>query len=149
MVGDAKAGEVASDLLSPVGLTEQVVVDRISGVAIDGYDPVAYFVDGAAMRGSESYEAIYEGAAWRFTNEGNRSAFLADPAVYMPQFGGYDANAVARGVATPGNPHLFLIAGERLLLFRTSQSREDFVSAPERLTVSEHAWPQIAQRLIR
>ena len=151
--GDAKAGAKAGAVLDDpkvdVGLTQQVVADPVSGVAIAGYDPVAYFVTGGAVHGSADHEAIYAGAAWRFANQGNLEAFLADPDVYMPRYGGYDAGAVARGIATPGNPHLFAISGDRLLLFRTEENRAEFLRAPERLIASDTAWPGIAQRLIR
>jgi YHS domain-containing protein len=135
--------------IARVGLTEQVVIDRVSGLAIAGYDPVAYFATGRPVRGSEAYEADYQGATWRFANEGNLRAFLDDPAVYMPRFGGYDAMAVANGIATPGDPRLFLISRDRLLLFRSAESLQEFVSAPDRLTISEGTWPRIAEGLVR
>ena len=116
--------------LPRVGLTEQVVIDRVSGIAIAGFDPVAYFVTGQPVRGSQAYEADFEGATWRFANEGNLRAFLDDPTVYIPRFGGYDATAVSNGVATPGDPRLFLISSDGLLLFRSAKSRQDFLSAP-------------------
>ena len=86
--------------------TERVVAARFSGLAIDGFDPVAYFVQNQAVLGLPDYEASEAGAVWRFRNEGNRAAFLDDPDVYAPHFGGYDPVAIARGVAVPGNPRL-------------------------------------------
>ncbi len=76
--------------------TERVVVNRFSGLAIEGFDPVAYFVDGAAEPGSEDFEAPQDGAVWRFRNQGNRASFLAHPEIYGPQFGGYDPVDLAR-----------------------------------------------------
>ena len=73
------------------------MVDRNSGLAISGFDPVAYFIDGAASLGKGEFEASFAGAVWRFRNEGNRGAFMADPDIYMPRFGGYDPIGVARG----------------------------------------------------
>jgi len=145
----AKASGTETLPIALVGLTEQVVIDRVSGLAIAGYDPVAYFVTGRPVRGSQAYEADYQGAAWRFANEGNLRAFLDDPAVYMPRFGGYDATAVAKGIATPGDPRLFLISRDRLLLFRSPESLQEFVSAPDHLTASEGTWPRVAAGLVR
>src|ERR1700760_4979532 len=51
--------------------TERVVVNRFSGLAIEGFDPVAYFADGVAEVGREQFEASEAGAVWRFRNEGN------------------------------------------------------------------------------
>ena len=85
----------------PIGAatTERVVVDRHTGLAISGFDPVAYFTDGgAADRAGPSSNSAYAGAVWRFRNEGNRAAFAADPEIYMPRFGGYDPVGVARAV---------------------------------------------------
>ena len=90
--------------------TELIVVDRNSGLAISGFDPVAYFIDGVAMPGKGDFEASFAGAVWRFRNEGNRGAFIADPDTYMPRFGGYDPIGVARGVAVPGDPRLWTAA---------------------------------------
>ena len=81
------------------GITERIVVDRHTGLAIDGYDPVAFYTDGKPLPGSPDFELQYGGAVWRFCNFGNRAAFAERPDVYMPQFGGYDPIGVARGVA--------------------------------------------------
>ena len=94
-------------LAGPIGAatTERIVVDRNSGLAISGFDPVAYFTDAKPLPGKGEYEQAVAGAVWRFRSAGNRAAFKADPDVYMPRFGGYDPVGVARGVAVPGNPH--------------------------------------------
>src|SRR5882757_4878148 len=68
--------------------TERVVANRYSGLAIEGFDPVAYFTDSAAMQGLPDFEAAEAGTVWRFRNEGNRASFVAHPEVYGPQFGG-------------------------------------------------------------
>src|ERR1041384_3124921 len=110
--------------------TERVVTDRHTGLAIYGIDPVAYFTNGKPTIGRENFELRYAGAVWRFDNEGNRAAFAADPDVYMPQFGGYDPLGVSRGVATPGNPVLWIISDQRLYLFYTAEARAAFLGNP-------------------
>jgi hypothetical protein len=124
--------------------TELVVIDHRTGLAIHGFDPVAYFVDGAARLGEEAFEHVHAGAVWRFRNEGNRAAFIADPDVYMPRFGGYDPMGIARGVAVAGNPRVWLIAGERLYLFYTGEARDAFASDLEQQTAAaERQWPTV------
>jgi hypothetical protein len=124
--------------------TEYVVVDRNTGLAISGFDPVAYFTDGAALVGRESYEHTYAGVVWRFRNEGNRAAFAADPDIYMPRFGGYDPVAVARGVGVPGDPRLWLIVGGRLYLFYMEEARREFgAEAGQMTTTADRMWPRI------
>src|SRR5207248_3817916 len=76
--------------------TERVVVDERTGLAIHGFDPVAYFTEAAAAIGREELELPYAGAVWRFRNAGNRTAFAERPDIYMPQFGGYDPIVLAR-----------------------------------------------------
>jgi hypothetical protein len=149
LASDGRAAELYGMSIANVGLTERIAIDRISGVAIGGYDPVAYYVAGQPVQGSSQWEAVWAGAAWRFANEGNRAAFLADPEVYAPRFGGYDAEAVAAGVATPGDPRIFAIAGSRLFLFRSAESRRLFLAEPRRLEASESEWPVVERRLIR
>src|SRR5579885_1986663 len=82
---------------------ERIVVDWHSGLAIDGYDPVAFFTEGKPVAGSADFELRYVNVIWRFSNPGNRAAFAAAPDVYMPQYGGYDPLGVARGLAVAGN----------------------------------------------
>ncbi len=100
------------------------MVDWHTGLAINGYDPVAFFTDGKPMSGDAEFELRYGGAIWRFANLGNRAAFVARPDIYMPQYGGYDPVGVARGVAVAGNPNVWLIAGERLFLFYDAAWRQ-------------------------
>lgn len=134
--------------LVEVGLTQQVVVDRMSGVALGGYDPVAYFTEGRPVPGSGAFETIWNGAAWRFANEGNMAAFLANPTVYAPCYGGYDASIMAGGIAAAGDPQIFLIRGDRLYLFRSEADRTEAEQAPDRLAAADAAWPAVRRSLI-
>jgi hypothetical protein len=128
--------------------TERVVVNRFTGLAIEGFDPVAYFVDAQPMVGQEDFEASEAGAVWRFRNEGNRASFLAHPEIYGPQFGGYDPMDLARGVTVAGNPRFWLISGQRLYLFSREQNRDAFAAAPSGfLHEATVRWPTLRQDL--
>jgi len=70
----AGIGLTCAGLPALAATTERIVVNRFSGVAIEGFDPVAYFVDGAAVQGTAEFEANLWGAVWRFRNEGNRAS---------------------------------------------------------------------------
>ena len=61
----------------------------ILGVAIDGYDPVAYFTEGQALKGSEAFTHYWNDAEWRFTNAEHRDLFAANPKKYAPRHGGF------------------------------------------------------------
>jgi hypothetical protein len=124
--------------------TEQIVADRHSGLAINGFDPVAYFLDGTATLGKDAFEHTFGGVVWRFHNEGNRAVFIADPETYIPRFGGYDPVAVARGVAVPGDPRLWLMADERLYLFYSPEAQNSFTGDPRRvLATADRKWPAV------
>jgi hypothetical protein len=128
--------------------TERVIVNRFSGLAIEGFDPVAYFTDGEAVLGHEQFEASQAGAVWRFRNEGNRASFVAHPEIYGPQFGGYDPVDLARGVTVAGNPRFWLVSGQRLYLFNREQSRDAFATDAARvLRNAVRRWPGIEQTL--
>jgi hypothetical protein len=151
-LGLAAAVIAAVGLAAPAAIraatTERVVVDRNSGLAISGFDPVAYFVDGVASLGKGEFEASFAGVVWRFRNEGNRGAFLHAPGSYLPQFGGYDPMGVVRGVAVSGDPRLWVVSGERLYLFATPEGRQQFVAHAERLiAAADRHWPAVERTL--
>lgn len=130
--------------------TERVVTDYYTGLAIEGFDPVAYFVAGAARRGLPQWELRFEGTNWRFANEGNKAQFAAAPEVYAPRFGGYDPVDLAEGRAVAGSPTLWAIHDERLYLFSSEANRLAFASRPGATSAkAERAWPEIARQLSR
>jgi hypothetical protein len=128
--------------------TERVIVNRYTGLAIEGYDPVAYFADGRPEPGRPEFEAPAAGAVWRFRNEGNRASFVAHPEIYGPRFGGYDPIDLARGVTFAGNPRFWLIAGQRLYLFGREENRDVFAADPAAILREAQArWPALEQNL--
>jgi YHS domain-containing protein len=129
--------------------TELVVADRIAGVALYGFDPVAYFLDGKALAGTKAYELDFGGLSWRFRNEANRAAFAASPEVYVPRFGGYDPVALARGVPLPGHPALFVVHDGHLFLFSSPENRKAFLARPEIMAAAaKSAWPKVRRTLL-
>jgi hypothetical protein len=129
--------------------TERVVVDRHTGLALYGFDPVAYFTDAEPLVGRSEFELSLAGAIWRFRNEGNRAAFRDRPDIYMPQFGGYDVLAVGRGAAVPGNPRYWLVAGQRLYLFENAADRDAFAADPAApLAAAQAKWPELLKTLV-
>ncbi len=135
----------------PPGLaatTEHIVMDPNRGLALNGFDPVAYFTDAKPLMGRGEFEYRFAGATWRFRNEGNRAAFVENPEVYVPVFGGYDPVAVARGVATPGHPQIWMVTGERLYLFYSPDARKAFSIDPDSITaVAEKRWPVVLKTI--
>ncbi|MDB5620077.1 YHS domain-containing (seleno)protein [Tardiphaga sp.] len=135
---------------SRAATTERIVADRFTGLAISGFDPVAYFTDGGPWLGDAAYELSAAGVVWRFRNEGNRASFAAHPEVYGPQFGGYDPVDVARGVAYPGNPRLWLVVNQRLYLFGREESRDAFAAGSAAvLAEARKRWTALQSELAR
>jgi hypothetical protein len=144
-------GGLAGILASPdltAATTEYVVASRYSGLAIDGFDPVAYFTDASPQLGKDEFEYRHAGVVWRFRNEGNRAAFAADPDVYAPRFGGYDPVDVARGAAVAGNPRLWIVIAGRLYLFYSTEHLSAFGRDSDRLTAAANRqWLQVRRTL--
>lgn len=85
-------------------------------IAIKGYDTVAYFTDGKAVKGSEEFEYEWLEARWRFASAEHRDLFAADPERYAPQYGGFCADAMAFGDTVAGNPEAWAIIEGKLYL---------------------------------
>lgn len=136
-------------LSGPV-FADPLVVNADTGLALSGYDPVAYFTDRAPKRGRPDLEMNHDGATWRFSNVGNRDAFREHPNVYEPRFGGYDPVGIARNRSVAGNPRVWAIAGDKLYLFYSEADRAEFVKAPARvLDVAERNWPDVLRTIGR
>lgn len=99
-------------------------VNATDGIAIHGYDPVAYVVDHEAVPGSSEYTADWRGAEWRFSSGRNRALFLDDPVRYAPQYGGFGAYGAAIGKAYDVDPSVFDVIDGRLYLHRNGRVRE-------------------------
>jgi len=146
LLGTALAGSHLGTLRATT--TERVVVDRHTGLALYGVDPVAYFTDRKPVPGRAEFEYRYDGAIWRFHNEGNRAAFAADPNVYMPRYGGYDPVGISRGHATPGFPALWALHEQRLYLFYTADARAAFLADPAAVIAAASArWTAVRSEL--
>jgi hypothetical protein len=76
-------------------------------MAIQGFDPVAYFTDRKAVKGSLKFTHQWLGATWLFSTAEHRDTFAADPVGYAPQYGGFCANSMANGETAGINPHLW------------------------------------------
>jgi YHS domain-containing protein len=89
-----------------------------SSLAIDGYDPVAYFTQNKAVKGNKSYAVAHDGITYYFSSAENKQAFIAKPSSYEPQYGGWCAYAMGNsGEKVEIDPETFKITGGKLYLF--------------------------------
>ena len=89
-----------------------------NGLAIQGYDPVAYFKQNKAVQGSKDMAVSYQGALYYFSSAENKAEFLKSPAKYEPEYGGWCAYALgAKGEKVEIDPETFKIIDGKLFLF--------------------------------
>ncbi|HEY4288477.1 MAG TPA: YHS domain-containing (seleno)protein [Puia sp.] len=89
-----------------------------SGLAIDGYDPVAYFTTGKPVEGKKEYALTVDGISYQFSTPQNKELFRANPTRYKPQYGGWCAYAMgASGEKVDVDPETFKIINGKLYLF--------------------------------
>jgi len=100
--------------------------DANTGLALGGFDPVSYFADAKPRYGMEELEHVWQEAAFRFSSTGNLEAFMRDPEIYAPRFGGHGVVAMARGNLSAGNPSVWAIVKGRLYLFHTLDNKLKF-----------------------
>ena len=125
-------------------LAETAISSDKNGVAIDGYDPVAYFVEGKPVLGSEKIVHSWQGASWRFVSVENRDKFAADPGKYAPQFGGYCAYAMSGGGFAAGDGERWRIVDDKLYLnnnwFAEKLWTQDI---PGNIRDADEHWPRL------
>lgn len=110
-------GVVLTSIYLPAAAAQsRIYTGLVKGVAVGGYDPVAYFTEGKPVKGSEDITLKHEGVTWRFSSEANRDAFKADPAKFAPQYGGHCAYAMAKGSLAKGDPEAWTIHNGKLYL---------------------------------
>ncbi|MDZ3831227.1 MAG: YHS domain-containing (seleno)protein [Sphingopyxis sp.] len=109
-------------------------------VAVSGYDAVSYFEgDGVPVKGKADHVVAHDGAVYHFASAENAARFAADPAAFMPQYGGHCAWAMARGYLAPGDPTQYAVVDGKLYLnfnaevkARWDQDRAGFIAAAEK-----------------
>ena len=117
-------------------------------VAIQGYDAVAYFVKGEAIRGSAKFFYEWSGMTWFFASAESRDSFGAAPERYAPQFGGFCALSVAEGKNARGSGEAWTIYEGKLYLNANKEVMARFRADPARgISRAEGWWPTVKSRI--
>ena len=105
-------------LVTPLiaGDPQKMVATGPDGVAIKGYDTVAYFTENRPMKGSPEFAHSWRDTKWYFANAEHHSLFVSDPDRYAPQFGGFCANGMTKGVAVAADPEAWTIVDGKLYI---------------------------------
>jgi YHS domain-containing protein len=113
-------------------------------VALQGYDPVAYFTKGRPEKGSAEFAASFDGATYWFSNDEHRTRFVTDPDRYAPQFGGFCAINIARGEKYEADPEAWVIADGKLYVFGAKEGVPIFrQQAPGIIAEAKQHWPEM------
>src|SRR5438093_1073528 len=118
-----------------------------SGLALQGYDPVAFFMDGKPVKGKPELGLHHNGALYYFATKEHRDAFKSDPAKYEPAFGGYCAYGVSRNKLVEIDVEAFQIVDGKLLLQYSKGVRDDFnKEAKGNLAKANANWPALVEK---
>jgi YHS domain-containing protein len=127
-----------------VGAAETPVtaVNAERGLALKGYDPVAYFTTGRATPGGEAHRFRWQGATYRFASAGNLERFKAEPGKYLPRYGGYCAYAMAYNYIADIDPERWAIVDGGLYL-NNGRFAHTFWSLdkPSHIAAADRNWP--------
>jgi YHS domain-containing protein len=116
------------------------------GVAIRGFDPVAYFTAKQPAKGLPEYQAEYKGSKFHFASATNRAAFAADPAKYAPQYHGFCAFGVAGGYKAAVDPAAFTVVDGKLYLNYNEDVRKQWAAdIPGFVAKAEKNWPRVSK----
>lgn len=131
-------------------LVTAIVTDPLTGVALDGYDPVSYFTDADPQPGLRDFAYEWQGVPWFFASGANRDIFMRNPEIYAPQYGGHCVMSLSRGYLSDGKPRLYAIAGMKLYLFYSLANREAFLASGETRPIADAdlRWPQLSKGLV-
>jgi YHS domain-containing protein len=91
-------------------------------LALSGYDPVSYFIDGHPEKGAAEYQASYDDATYWFKTPEHRATFVADPDHYAPQFQGFCTVTLSRGARLEADPEAWAIADGKLYVFGAKEA---------------------------
>jgi hypothetical protein len=131
---------------SPLGVASaDVPINKDEeNVAIGGYDTVAYFTEGRAVKGSTDFVFVWHKARWLFSSDTHRDQFVAAPERYAPQFGGLCASAMTRGVEVKADPEAWAIVDGKLYMNVTKESRDRWRENPkEKIQAATEAWESV------
>lgn len=126
---------------------DQLMFHAQQGVAIGGYDTVAFFNDGHATQGHAEFAVMWKGAIWQFVSKDHQSSFEANPRAYAPRFGGYCAYAVSQGYLMSGNPESWqIVEGELFLLYSRNVHQIWQRQSAELITQARSNWPGVLRQ---
>ena len=119
-----------------------------NGLAIHGYDPVAYFTDSKAIEGKKEFTVEYLSNKWVLSSAVNKQAFLANPESYIPQYGGFCAFAASQNAIANTDPYAWTIHNKKLFLNYSIGTRGIWLKDKEKLIIdADRNWPELLKQV--
>ncbi len=133
--------------LSAIATAKELLNVDSHGIAIQGYDPVAFFTDGRPVKGIPQFQSEYNGAKYYFASSEHKIAFDKQPARYEPQFGGYCAYGASKGTRAPIKIEAWQIVNGRLLMQYDLDIKDKFNQDQEgSLKKADENWPGLVEK---
>ena len=130
-------------------LNAQETFQNRKGLAINGYDTVAYFTQGKPVKGYSRFSHYYNGATWQFVSSENKTLFIQAPEAYTPQYGGYCAYAVSQGYTARIKPDAWqIVEGKLYLNYNKWIQRKWEKMSSQYIKLADGNWPEIRVRKI-
>lgn len=128
-------------------LAQQSHIYHTDGVALNGYDVVAYFKTGKPRKGDAAYSWQWENVTWLFQSQENLDHFKDNPGLFMPQFGGWCAYGVSEDHKSPTDPDAWTIVNGKLYLnYNTHVKKLWLKDRDERIEKAELFWEELKDK---
>lgn len=111
-------------------LAQEPEIYQKNGLAIAGYDAVAFFTESKPTRGLGAHSFLWKGATWTFSSDSNLAKFRDDPQKYAPQYGGYCAYGMSNGYKAPTQAETWTIIDSKLYFNYNKQVKETWSKDP-------------------
>ena len=137
-----------SGLCSLFGNGSNERINHKDGIALRGYDPVAYFTEGAPVKGDPGISYSWQGVSWQFSSEEHKDLFVANAEKYAPAYGGYCAWAMADGNLADADPQYWYIHDGTLYLNYNKRINEKWLKdIPDFIEKADDQWPDVKDTL--
>ena len=131
-------------LLSAGSYAQATKFTNKNGVAIKGYDPVAYFNQQKAVEGNDTFTFDWSGSKWKFVSQANADSFKVAPEKYAPQYGGFCAYGTTGNHLSPTDPKAWTIVNNKLYLNYKPDVKELLIKdTTSRIKAADGYWPSL------
>lgn len=125
-----------------------VNIDKRTGFAIHGYDPVAYFTQSKPVKGNKAYTTQYKGNKWAFSSVTHLNTFKTNPEKYLPQYGGFCAYAASKNSIAKIDPKAWTIHNGKLYLNYNNKIRSRWLKDLDQMIVrGDRNWPKLLNKV--